>query len=107
MRDEWRQYEFNDQQTAVLRNDRAAVPENSSSFRVPIAVQDMFEHVHIGAGRDRLGQVCGDQFASGGKIFIRKARFSCIQAGLAIDKHAFQMGVESQYRKNKRPTTTA
>ena len=96
MRDERRQYEFNDQQTAALRNDCAAVPENSNSFRVPIPVQDMFEHVHIGAGRDRLGQVCGDQFASGAKIFIRKARFSCIQAGLAVDKHASQMGVEAR-----------
>src|SRR6266404_1802996 len=107
MRDERRQYEFNDQQTAVLRNDCAAVPENSNSFRVPIPVQDMFEHVHIGAGRDRLAQVCGNEFASGGKIFIRKARFSCIQAGLAVDKHALQLGVESQYCKNERPTTPA
>ncbi len=100
MRDERRQYEFNDQQSAVQRNDCAAVPANTNSFRVPIAVQDMFEHIHIGASRDRLGQVCGDQLASGGKIFIRKARFSCIHAGLAVDKHAWQMRVESQHCKN-------
>jgi hypothetical protein len=36
MRHERRKDEFNDQQTAVLRNHRAAVLENSNSFRVPI-----------------------------------------------------------------------
>src|ERR1700730_254716 len=107
VRDERRKDEFNDQQTAVLRNYRPAVPENRNSFPVLKPVQYMFEHVDIGARRDRLGQVCGNQFASGGKIFLREARFGCIHAGFKVHKHASQMRVESKHCKNERPTAPA
>ena len=107
VRDDWRQDEFNDQQTAVLRNDHAAVLENRDCLRVPTPVQNMFEHVHIGARRDRLRQICGNQFASGGRIFIHEARFCCIHAGFEVHKHASQMRVESKHCKNERPTAAA
>src|ERR1017187_5792385 len=80
MRDERRKDEFNDQQTAVLRNYRAAVLENRYSIPVLTPVQYMLEHVDIGARRDRMDQVCGNQFASGGRIFLREARFGCVHA---------------------------
>src|ERR1017187_1007844 len=59
MRDQRRKDELNDQQTAVLRNDRAAVLENRNGNFVLTPMQYMFDHVHIGARRDRLSQVCG------------------------------------------------
>lgn len=62
---ERRQHEFYDEQTATLRNDGTAVLENSNSVRILISVQDMFQHVHIGAGWHGLGQVSGNQLASG------------------------------------------
>src|ERR1039457_64062 len=107
MRDERRKDEFNDQQTAVLRNYRVAVLENSNSIPVLTPVQYMLEHVYIGPRRDRLRQICGNQFASGGSIFIREARFGCIHAGFEVYKHASQMRVESKHCKNERPTAAA
>jgi hypothetical protein len=62
VRDDRRQDEFDDQQTAVLRshgNDRAAVLENRDCVRVPTPVQNMFKHVDIGAGGDRLRKARG------------------------------------------------
>jgi hypothetical protein len=44
-------------------------------------VQNMFKQVDIGAGGDRLRQICGNQFASGGRIFLGEASFGCIDAG--------------------------
>ena len=107
MRDERRKDEFNDQQTAVLRNDRAAVPENR--YRVPVltAVQDMLEDVDIRAGRNRLHEVRGNEFASGVGIFRRKARSGCIDAGFVVHKHASQMRVEAEDCENERPAAAA
>jgi len=52
VRDERRKDEFDDQQTAVLRNAGAAVFEDGDCVRILTAVQDMFDHVDVGA--------CGD-----------------------------------------------
>jgi hypothetical protein len=93
MQDERRKDEFNDQQTAVLRNYDTAVLENRDCLRIPTPVQNMLEHVYIGARRDRLRKICCNQFASGGRIFIREASFGCIQAGFAVHKHASQIAV--------------
>src|ERR1017187_4802478 len=88
MRDERRKDEFNDQQTAVLRNYRAAVLENSNSIPVLTPVKYMFEHVYMGARRDRLHEIRGNQLAPGGRIFRREAGFGRIHAGFEVHKHA-------------------
>ena len=67
----------------------------------------MFEHVYIGARRDRLCQVCGNQFASGERIFLGEATLGCIDAGFEVHQHAAQMGVEPQYCKDERSTAAA
>jgi hypothetical protein len=68
LRDRWGQYEFDNQQTAVHRNQGgAAVIEN----RAPTPVQNMFEHVHIGADGNRLGSICRQPLAPGGDLFVR------------------------------------
>src|ERR1039458_4963193 len=94
MRDERRKDEFKDQQTAVLRNYRAAVFENRNSIPVLKAVQEKTDHLYIGAGRNRLRQICSNHFASGGRVFLRETSLGCIHAGLEVHKHASQMRVE-------------
>jgi hypothetical protein len=54
-------------QNTVFRNHRAAVPEDSKCIRVLISVDDMFEHVYVSSGGNGLGQICGQQPASGGE----------------------------------------
>ena len=58
---------------------RATVLENSNSIALLLPVQYMLEHAYIGARRDRLREICGNQFASGGSIFLREASLGWIR----------------------------
>ena len=92
---------------AVLRNYGAAVLENRDRLRVPTPVQNMFEHVHVGAGWNRLGQIRRQQLAPGGDLFVREARLRCLHAGLEIDEHTSKMGMEFQHGENQCAPATA
>ena len=107
VRDERGQDEFNDQQTAVGGNNRADVSEKGQSILVLIAVQNVFDHVDIGAWRDGLLEIGDEQIASVGWIFLGEARSGCLDAGFEVDEHAAEMGVEAEHGKNERTTAAA
>ena len=57
--------------------------------------------MYVGAGRNRLGQICHQQLAPRGNLFAREALLRCLHARLEINEHTSKMGMEFQYCKNK------
>lgn len=101
MRDQRRQDELDDQQSAVVRDDGAAVFENGDRVRIAMSVQDMLEHVHVGSGGNGLGEIGCQQAAPGGCFFGGEARFGYLNTGLEINEHAAKMGMEFEHGKEK------
>jgi hypothetical protein len=81
-------------------------PESGSIFRAVMGTAPAENYAPI-ARWDRLRLICGNQFASGGRVFIREAGFCCIHAGFEVHKHGSQMRVEPKHCKNERSTAAA
>ena len=97
VRDERWEDELDDQQSAIGGEDGAAVFEHDDGVFVLAAVQDVFEQVDVGACGDGVHEIGGDELAAGGRVFGGEAWPGGFDAGLEVDQHAAQMGVEGEH----------